>query len=431
MRTFQQQNKQTKKNKFNIKSTKVMKRVFFSIVLLLAASFSFAQQKSVKQAKSLAEDVKPNFTEAEKLINEALVNDETKNDANTWYVAGFVQKRVNEKEMEKAYLRQPYDTLKAYNSIYNMCEYFLKCDNIEQQPNEKGKVKFKFRSKNANVLLTERVNLINGGSQYYNLGKNKEALNFFGMYVDLAKAPILEKEQLATKDTLLTTIAFYASLSASRMNDYPNVIKYGLIAKTDKTSGKDAMQLIAEAYKAQKDTANWVETLKEGIQSFSDNNYFFGHLVDYYSNTNKFKDAMTFADQMIAKDPKNPFFLYVKGYLNQSMKNYDQAIEFYQKTIEVDPNYAEAYSNMGLAYWTQALDYSSKVNVEFNDPKYKAEQTKVLDFYKKAKPCYEKARELKPQNKELWLSGLYTVYYKLNIGGPEFDELAKQIEAKQ
>lgn len=407
-----------------------MKRVFFSLILLLAASFSFAQQKDVKQAKNMAEDVKPNFSEAEKLINGALINDETKNDANTWYVAGFIQKRINEKEMEKAYLRQSYDTLKAYNSLYNMCQLFLKCDELEQIPNEKGKVKFKFRSKNASTLLTERVNLINGGSQYYNLGKNKEALNFFGMYVDLANAPILAKEQLAAKDTLLTTIAFYASLSASRMNDYASAVKYGLIAKNSKENGKDAMQLIAEAYKAQKDTANWVETLKEGIQSFTDNNYFFGHLVDYYSNTNKFKDAMAFADQMIAKDPKNPFFLYVKGYLNQSMKNYDQAIEFYKKTIEIDSKYAEAYSNMGLAYWTQALDYASKNNIEFNDPKYKGEQAKVLEFYKKAKPCYEKARELKPQNKELWLSGLYTVYYKLNIGGPEFDELAKQIEAE-
>lgn len=406
-----------------------MKRVFFSVILLMVASFSFAQVKDVKQAKNLAEDVKPNFAEAENLIKGALANDETKNDPNTWYVAGFIQKRINEKEMEKAYLRQPYDTLKAYNSIYDMCQYFLKCDNLEQIPNEKGKVKFKFRSKNASTLLAERVNLINGGSQYYNLGKNKEALNFFGMYVDLANAPILEKEQLAAKDTLLTTIAFYASLSASRMNDYPNAVKYGLIAKKSKENGKDAMQLIAEAYKAQKDTANWVETLKEGIQSFTDNNYFFGHLVDYYSNTNKFNDAMAFADQMLSKEPKNPFFLYVKGYLNQSMKKYDQAIEYYKKTIEVDPKYAEAYSNMGLAYWTQALAVGSN-NIELNDPKYKAEQAKVLEFYKKAKPCYEKARELKPENKELWLSGLYTVYYKLSIGGPVFDELAKQVEAQ-
>ena len=59
---------------------------------------------------------------------------------------------------------------------------------------------------------------------------------------------------------------------------------------------------------------------------------------------------MQFADDMLAKDPNNTFYLYVKGYLYHNMKDYDKAIEFYKKTIEVDPNYAEAYSNLGLIY---------------------------------------------------------------------------------
>lgn len=54
-----------------------MKRVLFSMVLLLAAGFTFAQEKSVKEAKSIANDVKPDFAQAEKLINEALNNAET------------------------------------------------------------------------------------------------------------------------------------------------------------------------------------------------------------------------------------------------------------------------------------------------------------------------------------------------------------------
>ena len=75
-----------------------MKRVLFSMVLLLATGFTFAQEKSVKEAKSIANDVKPDFAQAEKLINEALNNAETKDNAETWDVAGFIQKRINEKE---------------------------------------------------------------------------------------------------------------------------------------------------------------------------------------------------------------------------------------------------------------------------------------------------------------------------------------------
>ena len=55
-----------------------MKRVLFSMVLLMAVSFSFAQMKNVKEAKSIANDVKPNFKQAEQLIEEAMKNPETK-----------------------------------------------------------------------------------------------------------------------------------------------------------------------------------------------------------------------------------------------------------------------------------------------------------------------------------------------------------------
>ena len=41
-----------------------------------------------------------------------------------------------------------------------------------------------------------------------------------------------------------------------------------------------------------------------------------------------------------------------------------------------------------------------------------------------AKPYYEKARELKPDQKDLWLNGLYRVYYNLQMG-PEFEEIEK------
>ena len=87
------------------------------MVLLMAVSLSFAQMKNVKEAKSIASDVKPNFGQAEKLINEAIKNPETKDLPDTWDVAGFIQRRINEEQMKNAFLKKPYDTLKVYNSM--------------------------------------------------------------------------------------------------------------------------------------------------------------------------------------------------------------------------------------------------------------------------------------------------------------------------
>ena len=404
-----------------------MKRVLFSMVLLLAAGFTFAQEKSVKEAKSIANDVKPDFAQAEKLINEALNNAETKDNAETWDVAGFIQKRINEKEMENAYLRKPYDTLKVYNSALNMCKYYFKCDELAQIPNEKGKIKNKFRRSNSAAILAARPNLINGGIQFFNLDKNKEALDFFATYVDIAINPMFEKENLLQTDTVLPQIAYYASLAAAKMEDYPSVLKYAPYAKEDKEVGKYAMEFISTALKAQGDTVKWIASLKDGIQKYPEQSFFFGHLIDYYSNNNKFDEAMQFADDMLAKDPNNTFYLYVKGYLYHNMKDYEKAIEFYNKTIEVDPNYAEAYSNLGLIYCLQAQDFSEKATTDVNNPKYKEDQATLKVFYEKARPNYEKARELKPEQKDLWLNGLYRVYYNLQMG-PEFDEIEKLMQ---
>ena len=403
-----------------------MKRVLFSMVLLMAVSFAFAQEKNVKEAKSIAGEVKPDFAKAEQLINEALTNPETKDNAATWDVAGYIQKRINEKEMENAYLRKPYDTLKVYNSVLNMYNYYVKCDELAQIPNEKGKIKNKYRSANSKTILAERPNLINGGIQYFNLNKNEDALKYFAAYVDAATLPMMEKENLLEKDTILPQVAYYATLAADRVGDKDAVMKYAQYALKDKENGQFAMQLLTDAYKAKGDTAKWVEKLQEGIVKFPENQYFFENLVEYYSSSNQNDKAMQFADDMLAKDPNNKLYLYVKAYLYHNMKDYEKAIEFYKKTLDIDPAYAEACSNLGLVYLLQAQEYADKAPADINDPNYATAQAEIKKFYEAAKPYYEKARELKPDQKDLWLQGLYRVYYNLNMG-PEFEEIEKMM----
>lgn len=409
-------------NKFNLQT--IMKRISFSMILLMAGAVSFAQVKTVKEARSIASETNPDFAKAQQLINEALVNPETKDDAATWDAAGFIQKRINEKEMENQYLRKPYDTLQVYASSLNMFNYYFKCDELAQLPDAKGKVKNKYRKPNSATLLIERPNLINGGITYFNQDENKKALDFFAMYLEGASNPIFEGHNLVQTDTLMAQVGYFATLAAVKAEDYPSVLKYYKYAEDDAEYGKYVIEFASLAYKAQADTAQWINTLKEGFNKYPDHNYFFGNLVDYYSNTNKFEEAMQFADGMIAMDPENTFYLYVKAYLYHNMKDYDNAIEYYKKTIAADPNYAEAYSNLGLIYCQKAQDFSDNATTDMNSAQYAQEQEEIKKFYQEAKPYYEKTRELKPEQQDLWAQGLYRVYYNLNMG-TEFEEIEK------
>ena len=142
------------------------------------------------------------------------------------------------------------------------------------------------------------------------------------------------------------------------------------------------MQLMADAYKAKGDTVAWIKALEEGILKFPGNDYFFANLVDYYNSSNQASKAMEFADRMLSNDPNNKLYLYVKAYLYHNMKEYDNAIEYYKKAIAADPEYAEAYSNVGLVYLMKAQDYADKATTDINDPKY-AEAQAVVKKYPK------------------------------------------------
>ncbi|NDW12940.1 hypothetical protein D0T50_08550 [Bacteroides sp. 214] len=401
-----------------------MKKVLFSMVLLMASSFAFAQVKSVKDADKIAKEAKPDFAKAEKLINEALQSPETKDDAETWNVAGLIAKKYYDKETEKAYLNQKYDTVKSYNSIFNMFTYFLKADELAQIPDAKGKIKNKYRKTNAATLKQERPNLLNGGIYFFNENNNTRAFDYFSLYIESSKSPILESENFMQTDTLMGQIAYYATLAAAKEQDDAKMLKYASLAENDAEVGKYAMEFAATAHKNLGDTVQWLTTLQNGIAKYPEHAFFFGHLIDYYSNNNKNEEAMAFADNMIAKDPSNDFYLYVKAYLYQNMADYDNAIVYYKKTIETNSEYAEAYSNIGLAYLQKAQDFSEKATLDIDSPQYAKDQETLRKFYEDAKPYYEKARELKPEERDLWIQGLYRVYYNLNMGA-EFEEIEK------
>lgn len=405
-----------------------MKKVILSIVLLLSIGTAFAQKSNVKAAKSAAEAEKPDFDKAQSLINQALTNSETMNDPETWNTAGQIQKSIVAKQQEKRYLRQAYDTLTYYNGIYSMSKYFLKCDSLAQIPNEKGKIKNKYRKDNATLIAQDRSDLINGGITYINVSNNKLAKKFFGMYIDLATAPMMEvKDQKA--DTLLSTIAHYASMAGARDNDWAYVVKYAPTALTGKTEeASAAMKLLANGYQELKDSTKWISVLKDGITKYPTDDYFFRNLINYYSNKGNTDDAQKIADDMIAKDPTNSFYLYVKGYLFQVSKKYDEAVKYYKQATDKKPDYAEAWSNMAGSYLSKAMEIDANTSSNPNDPAYRKNQGMIKALYGMAKPCYEKARELKPEAKNLWLAGLYTVYYRLGINGPDFEQLTKMIE---
>ena len=87
---------------------------------------------------------------------------------------------------------------------------------------------------------------------------------------------------------------------------------------------------------------------------------------------------------------------------------------------------AEAYAKKGDCYFFPAqsiVDENSKLSID--DPKYNVNDAKIKEAYELAKPYYEKAKELEPENKAIYGQMLLRIYWALNKA--EYEALEKEL----
>ena len=148
--------------------------------------------------------------------------------------------------------------------------------------------------------------------------------------------------------------------------------------------------------------------------------------MDYYIQKGRIDDGLTEIDQVLAKN-ETPYFLYVKGVLQYEKKDYDAAIATFNSIIAKNSDFvAEAYSKIGDCYFFPAqIVVEENSELAIDNPKYNENENQIKALYEKAKPFYEKAKELKPDNNTLWGNYLLNIYWKLNRA--EYDSLEKEL----
>lgn len=406
-----------------------MKKVLFTVALLFGAFAASAQVSVVKEAKSMKKDP----AAAAKVLEAALTNPETANDPNTWQLAGDLQKAIYDEENMKLYLPGGQaDMPKMYDAMLKMFEYYLKCDEVEQAGIANGTVKkAKLRKKNAETLLKVRNNLANGGVEAFNVNNYEDAQKYFGLFVDVIENPMFADQAATLKaDTLNSLYANYATMAAGlrEPKDVASVIKYGNIGKENASEGWRALMFMAEAYgnKENGDSIKWLETIKEGAQRFPEQDFFVGNIMDYYLQKGMVDEGLAQIDQLLAANEK-PYFLYVKGVLLYEKKDYTAAHAALDKVIAAGGDLvAEAYAKKGDCYFFPAqkiVEENSALNID--DPKYNANEAKIKEAYEQAKPFYEKAKELEPDNQQIWGQMLLRIYWALNKA--EYEALEKEL----
>lgn len=406
-----------------------MKRVLLTVALCVAASASFAQKKVVNEAQSIAKGSNADFGEARTLIKGALENPETKDDAKTWYVAGFIEDQQFNAERAKQILGQQPNEPVMYEALYGILPYFQKAYELDQLPNEKGKVKPKYTKDIKSILSANHVYLFNGGAYYFDKQEYKKAYDFFNQYVEISELPMFAGTQTAEKDSTFMTVQFYAAAAASLAKDSRLAIAALERAKNTPYRQYDVYQYLCYEYgeaRTAHDSVMLEKTFEEGMQVFPDSAFFLNNLINTYIYSNRNEKALEMLNVAIQKNPNDANLYNVMGRVYETgLKDYANAEKNFQIALEKDPNLTDALSNIGRIYYNQGVNKLSEANMINDSKKYQEELGMAKDLFKKALPYYKKAHEAEPEKMDNMIA-LRGIYYNLNMG-PELEAIEAEM----
>ena len=171
-----------------------MKKLMMVAMMAVATTSAFAQADVVKNAKKLLD--KGSVTEAISAVQPALTAGTNEDKAAAWnllssaYYKQFSDIQAKKIENQVKQTNEPVDEATMNKAIVAALEAAMKCDEFDNMPNEKGKVKPKFRQPNQQIYQNGRLQCINAGQYEYNQKNYAGAFKAFAMYVDSGDSPL-------------------------------------------------------------------------------------------------------------------------------------------------------------------------------------------------------------------------------------------------
>lgn len=197
---------------------------------------------------------------------------------------------------------------------------------------------------------------------------------------------------------------------------------YDLALQFDnKESHNFVLRAKPQMLKDQGKTEEWIVAMKEMIALAPDSEV--GEIgmqqlmAHYNSAGNEAVDAYT--KELVEKYPESKVANYCRGFAFYAKSDFSNAITFFQKSVEIDPDYTDGVYNCGYCYYQNALEKAREISGKKmkSQAAIKAAEDEVKGLFAKAAPYFERYRELEDKDPSKWASPLKVIYN--NIGEKE------------
>lgn len=401
-----------------------MRKTLLMAALVLISAGCMAQKANVNKAKSLILSETPDYDQARQLIGAALANDETKNQANTWYVAGLIGYQQNVQANRMALLNQPLDQDQVGQAIMESYDYWVKADEIAMTPtlDKKGRevVDTKTRNNIVKKMLEYYQNqeFIKYGVHLNEQRDFKGAYNVFMRHLKMRDLPMMQEDKLQAqmpKDTIYEQYEYYAALFAIQAKMHNEAIAVLEDLKKGEFEAIAVNQFLYQEYMEEvKDTVNAVRELQEAMVRFPQEPWFLQNLINYYIFSKQEDKAIEYLNQAIEREPGVAEYHLIKGNLSANQGNNAEALTEYDQALEINPMLAEAHAGKGRVHYNEASKIIEEATYIQDAKAYKAALNKASDKLKESLPFFEKALEVAPDNRE-YMVILKGIYYRLHM----------------
>lgn len=381
-----------------------MKKTVSILLCGLAVLTAGAQKSNVDEAKKLAGKI-DKIEQARSLIQEAMQNPETSEQANTYYVAGKIEwDAYNNNIMRQMANPEAVNPVEMAKELINGYDYFLKVFPLDELPDEKGKVKPKYTKELQGKISEKSSDFWNAGAilfqekEYY-----PNAYKAFMIYGDMPDLEVLGPKRPEIADTTRAIAYFNAGISAwsankvdeaaeafrkARLNNYtsPEACVYEIacwqnIEQNDSTRENEARDKIFAAAQA-------------GFNKFGlEQPVFLNNMVNSMINSGRQQEALDLVTSAMEQYPNVANLYGLRGYINDRMKNEEASEADYRIAAELPDvdydtlrNAVTKLLRIGQEKWNE---------IELGDPEIRTKKDNVRkNYFEVAKKYAEKAKTL-------------------------------------
>jgi tetratricopeptide (TPR) repeat protein len=211
-----------------------------------------------------------------------------------------------------------------------------------------------------------------------------------------------------------SVIVYNSALAARNAGNHELAVQFFEKSAEMTYGASDTYYLLKNEYITLKDSAKALDALNRGYALYPDSTLIIFELVNYHLTSGNSEEGMMYLEKAEELASDNPSIYFAKGTLFEKLGDKDKAMAAYQQSLAVDPEFFNAWFNIGALYFNIAVEMFEAANVLEDLSEYTKAKEAADDELKKSLEPLEKAHSLSPKDKSC-LETLSTIYYRLQM----------------